>query len=267
MASLVRPIARVVLLISFGVFWIEKRKVGESVETKKVAPIIVSNHLGYLDIVVLLVKYGGAFVAKKDISETRFVGSIARSLQCLFVTEGGGVTKILSDRSEKTFQCQGTEEHRNVPFCHCPRPMIVFPEGTTTNGTALITFRRGAFHAGLPVLPVAVRFPHRRFNLSWETIRFKEHLWRSMTQIYNRVQIIEMPVYYPSEEERMDPSLFTRNVQKIFEETLELETYPLNRKQKFAYHSYVLGKISGEELFQKADELAAQDPLLVSDNP
>jgi len=222
----------------------------------------VANHLGYLDIVVLLALYGGSFVAKEDIAKTRFVGSIAMALQCLFVSDSGGLTEHLKQRCRATHQCQTESEEHHLRFCRCPRTLIVFPEGTTTNGTGLITFRRGAFCAGVPILPVAIRFPHRRFNLSWETIRFREHLWRSMTQIYNRVEVLEMDVHVPSAEEIEDPSLFARNMQIVFEDKLQLKTYKLNRKHKFAYHSYVLGKLTADALFQKADELALGDPLL-----
>lgn len=38
------------------------------------------------------------------------------------------------------------------------RPLVVFPEGTTTNGRFLLHFRIGAFRAGLPVQPVLLSY-------------------------------------------------------------------------------------------------------------
>ena len=38
------------------------------------------------------------------------------------------------------------------------QPIVVFPEGTTTNGTALTTFKSGAFVAGRPVQPILIRY-------------------------------------------------------------------------------------------------------------
>lgn len=38
------------------------------------------------------------------------------------------------------------------------RPVLLFPEGTTTNGRYLLPFKTGAFLAGLPVKPVVMRY-------------------------------------------------------------------------------------------------------------
>jgi lysophosphatidylcholine acyltransferase/lyso-PAF acetyltransferase len=37
------------------------------------------------------------------------------------------------------------------------RPMLLFPEGTTSNGQMLLPFKTGAFLAGVPVLPVIIK--------------------------------------------------------------------------------------------------------------
>lgn len=44
----------------------------------------------------------------------------------------------------------GTGPHR--------RPILLFPEGTTTNGNFLLRFRTGAFIAGVPVQPTIVKY-------------------------------------------------------------------------------------------------------------
>jgi hypothetical protein len=39
-----------------------------------------------------------------------------------------------------------------------PRPLLLFPEGTTTNGRFLLPFKTGAFLAGQPLQPVVLRY-------------------------------------------------------------------------------------------------------------
>merc|ERR1712226_1434129 len=39
-------------------------------------------------------------------------------------------------------------------WCLGQRPMLIFPEGTTTNGEGILEFKKGAFVAGVPVRPV-----------------------------------------------------------------------------------------------------------------
>ena len=36
---------------------------------------------------------------------------------------------------------------------------MIFPEGSTSNGTSILPFKRGAFHSLLPVKPVSVKYP------------------------------------------------------------------------------------------------------------
>ena len=46
------------------------------------------------------------------------------------------------------------------------RPLLLFPEGTTTNGRYLLPFKTGAFLAGLPLRPVVLRYADVRGR--WE---------------------------------------------------------------------------------------------------
>lgn len=45
--------------------------------------------------------------------------------------------------------------------------VLLFPEGTTTNGRVVISFQLGAFIPGFPIQPVIVRYPHVHFDQSW----------------------------------------------------------------------------------------------------
>jgi lysophosphatidylcholine acyltransferase / lyso-PAF acetyltransferase len=45
--------------------------------------------------------------------------------------------------------------------------ILIFPEGTTTNGSALISFKNGAFYPSKPVQPFVVRLPNENYDLSW----------------------------------------------------------------------------------------------------
>lgn len=49
-------------------------------------------------------------------------------------------------------------------------PIVCFPEGTTSNGEYVITFRSGAFIGGHPVKPCALRYPFSTFSPTWETV-------------------------------------------------------------------------------------------------
>lgn len=45
--------------------------------------------------------------------------------------------------------------------------IMVFPEGTCTNRSCLITFKPGAFYPGVPVQPVLIRYNNRTDSFTW----------------------------------------------------------------------------------------------------
>lgn len=263
-------IVRSVLFFSFGVYYIKHDKVALSDATAARMPtkeheayVIVANHLGYIDILVLLATFRGSFVAKGECESTPLIGLIARALQCMFVHSGKSLTSQLINRVRSTYHCHALRG-KCGNCMSCSIPLVIFPEGTTSNGTAMVPFRTGVFNAGLPVKPVCIQFPYRHFNLSWETIRFREHMFRTMTQLRNNVHCIELPVYVPSEAEKTDARLYSANVQAEMARVLEQPIVPLNRKHKFLYHGYILGKEKGEaEVIEKAEVMAKADEQLV----
>ena len=45
--------------------------------------------------------------------------------------------------------------------------LILSPEGTTTNGKALVYFKPGAFYPGKPIQPILVRYPNKINPITW----------------------------------------------------------------------------------------------------
>ncbi|XP_052515146.1 lysophosphatidylcholine acyltransferase 1 [Budorcas taxicolor] len=100
--------------------------------------------------------------------------------------------------------------------------IMIFPEGTCTNRTCLITFKPGAFIPGVPVQPVVLRYPNKLDTITW-TWRGPgalKILWLTLCQFHNQVEIEFLPVYTPSEEEKKDPALYASNVRQVMAEAL-----------------------------------------------
>ena len=104
--------------------------------------------------------------------------------------------------------------------------LAIFPEGTTTNGRALVRFRRGAFAAGTPVQPVVVTYPadgpmDGATVWTWDMRPgLLARLWLLLANPVNRVRVDHLPVYRPTPEEKEDPVLFAGNVQAVMAEFL-----------------------------------------------
>jgi 1-acyl-sn-glycerol-3-phosphate acyltransferase len=138
--------------------------------------LVVCNHLSYLDILILSAAMPCFFVAKIEIGGWPFFGKAARSGGTIFVDRG-------SLASAQTVAEQMTERLK-LPI---PIPVLLFPEGTSTDGSEVIRFHSRlidpAISLRVPITTAAIRYaftdgtPER--ELCWygdET--FVNHLWK-----------------------------------------------------------------------------------------
>jgi lysophosphatidylcholine acyltransferase/lyso-PAF acetyltransferase len=193
---------------------------------------IVSNHCSWLDILVHMSRFFPSFVARDSTKDLPLVGLISKKMGCLFVdrerkgTATQGVGGIVKERISRAAKGEAGGQ----------RPMLLFPEGTTTNGRYLLPFRTGAFLAGSPVQPVVLEYHEGRVSPAWESMDALHHVWLILTIPIHRVTAIQLPVYTPSKEEVADPTLYASNVRKYMLEHgqgLRPSTSTLAEKREF----------------------------------
>lgn len=109
--------------------------------------LIICNHLGIYEIQYLMYKYAPGFIAKSPIRNYPFIGFIAEKLDTLWL-----------DRSDKNSRNEifSLLKQRQSDYINKKvlSPLIVFPEGTTTNGSCILKFKLGAFDSLLPIKPM-----------------------------------------------------------------------------------------------------------------
>lgn len=100
--------------------------------------------------------------------------------------------------------------------------LLLFPEGTCTNGKALISFKAGAFIPGAPVQPIAVRYLNDINTFTWTMNGpgYLKLIWLSLCQFEIKTEVTYLPVYYPNMEEKKDPKLYANNVRVLLADTL-----------------------------------------------
>jgi lysophosphatidylcholine acyltransferase / lyso-PAF acetyltransferase len=169
---------------------------------------ILSNHLSLADPCLLAYLYAPSFVAKKAVAMIPWVGRVGASQHAFYIdrtaTGGPSTTDVIATRQRLIY-----ENDTNLP------PVAIFAEGTTTSGNYILRMRTGAFVAGTPIAPVVIRYPYEHFSPSYESIRTVPYLYRMLSQFYNRVEYLRLPVYYPNEEEKRNPRLFADNVMEL----------------------------------------------------
>ncbi|XP_025076258.1 lysophosphatidylcholine acyltransferase 2-like isoform X3 [Pomacea canaliculata] len=102
--------------------------------------------------------------------------------------------------------------------------IFIFPEGTCTNRSCLITFKGGAFIPGVPVQPVCLRYGNKLDTITWtwDGPGAYQCLWFTLCQFQNHLEIEFLPVYKPNQQEIENPRLFAENVRAVMAECLQI---------------------------------------------
>jgi lyso-ornithine lipid O-acyltransferase len=118
--------------------------------------LLVSNHLSYLDPIVLAALVDCVPISKSDLASWPLFGVAARKTGVIFVERSSPQSRMAVIReAEQVLRDGGI--------------VLNFPEGTTTDGSTVLRFRKGLFGIaqamGLPVVPVGLSYEPR--ELAW----------------------------------------------------------------------------------------------------
>ncbi|CAK6977572.1 lysophospholipid acyltransferase LPCAT4 [Scomber scombrus] len=195
-----------------GFLWVKVK--GRRADLKEAPVLVVAPHSGFLDMTVLFPTQLPTVVSRSENTSIPVIGACLEFNQAVMVSRK-------DPESRKKAVTQLTE--RLTSNGYWPQ-MLMFPEGTTTNGSALIKFKPGAFLTGVPVQPVLLHYPNKVDTVRWtyKGTTWVEALWHTASQLYTNVTVEFLPVYNPSQEEKNDPNLYADNVQKLMAEALRL---------------------------------------------
>lgn len=161
--------------------------------TKTTPALFVSNHSSYLDIPILGSLIPGSFVAKADVRDWPIIGFLCDRQRTVFVER----------RSTRA------EEHRDMLGEHLDKgeSLIVFPEGTSSDGMEVLPFRSTLFSIvekrEVPVQPVTIICSEldgmpitralRPMYAWFGDMTFARHLWRVFKSGHYTVDVIFHP--------------------------------------------------------------------------
>jgi lysophosphatidylcholine acyltransferase/lyso-PAF acetyltransferase len=154
--------------------------------------LIISNHLGFYDVVVNMIINSSGFIAKSDVENYCFVGAIAKGINCLFVKRDSQenrdkVFEILEERQKKFYEGKLLS------------PLCLFPEGTTTSGRHILKFKKGAFYALLPIKPELILIDQNddmSFGVGVSSVVY--NYLRSLCYLRHKIYFVDLPVIKPT---------------------------------------------------------------------
>nr|XP_061810890.1 lysophospholipid acyltransferase LPCAT4-like [Nerophis lumbriciformis] len=198
------------VFLSLGFLWVRVK--GRKADLKEAPMLVVAPHSTFMDMLVLCPTHLPTVVSRSENTGLPVIGALLEFNQSVLVSRN-------DPDSRKKAVAQLTERLNSNGYW--PQ-MLMFPEGTTTNGSALIKFKPGAFLCGVPVQPVLLRYPNKVDTVRWshKGTTWVEALWHTTSQIYTNMTVEFLPVYNPSAEEKNNPELYADNVQKLMAEAL-----------------------------------------------
>jgi lyso-ornithine lipid O-acyltransferase len=137
-------------------WWMRRlcRIVGMQVKVHGMHPdrgsLLVANHVSWLDIPAVMSTIDVDFVSKHEVQRWPVVGAMAARAGTIFIIRGGR-------------EAAAATANRMAARLQQPYNVIVFPEGTTTDGTSVRRFHARLYQAAVqtksPVQALAIRYP------------------------------------------------------------------------------------------------------------
>jgi 1-acyl-sn-glycerol-3-phosphate acyltransferase len=156
--------------------------------------LVVSNHLSYLDIAVYSAVMPCIFVSKSEVRNWPYFGFAARA----------GGTIFLDRASRASAGVAAAEIWNCLKF---PLPVLLFPEGTSSDGASVLSFHSSLFQPAVemhaPVTAAAVQYicdagiPES--ELCWfGDAEFLPHLWKILgAPAFTAAVTFDEPAVYP----------------------------------------------------------------------
>lgn len=159
--------------------------------------LVVSNHLGYTDILVCGSVFRLAFAPKKEMKNWPFIGWLTSLNRPVWI-----------DRKNQLATAKTLDEMAVV--LQSKVNLIVYPEGTTTDGSnGLLPFKSTAFAAAVqchcPIQPILITYsysPREMGPVAWYGDEpLLSHIWRLLNLKEIHAQVYIMPIVTPVENE------------------------------------------------------------------
>jgi lyso-ornithine lipid O-acyltransferase len=184
---------------------------GSPVETKKTGRLWVVNHVSFLDIMMLYRVKPLFFVTSFDVGRAGAFGLITRAAGCIFVdrnnkAQASEAVKIVHERLRLGFD------------------VILFPEGTSSDGLSLLPFKNALFEAAFPsgiIQPVLLEYEtktaERRYTREELFFFGEQNLLQHLKNILStrrltaHVRFLD-PVYSTQCKDRFDAAAKSRQI-------------------------------------------------------
>lgn len=200
------------------------------------APIIVSNHVSWIDTLFYLSStFFPSFVAKEEVSFMPIVGYIAKTIQVLFVDRESRGDKDLILKKIKE-RCMKIKQQEGLP------QLLIFPEGTNNNQKTIVNFKKGAFSSFDKIQIIALEYPYQQFNIMMDHFGMGMNIILSMCIFKHNMVVHVFDVFDPmclnlKKEEEWET--YATTIQDIMAKCLKIKRSKFGIRDSLAFTEFL----------------------------
>jgi hypothetical protein len=173
------------------------------------------NHVGIMDTFALASQHAFRGVGAQEYAFKIFAGLIKMTQTILVNREDHNSKK----NTIEAIKMAAMSVRKDIIFNIDTLKILIFPQGTCSNGQYMVKFKQGAFIPGEPVQLIKLEFQkgcETMYHPSWVEFGpgFIYNFVRLLTEPVQFVHITYYPTYFPSIEEKNDAKLFMTNVEE-----------------------------------------------------
>lgn len=196
----------VLVFARWGLWFMNIKVIAKNVPPEEAHHLMICNHMGMLDVVVLASIRPSLFITSVEMQRTPGLGLLCEMGGCLFVerrTRAGIPGEIQRIR-------EALKQGLNV---------TLYPEGTSTNGEKILPFKKSLMTAaagsGAPLLPIVLNYTHVngepmsdkwRDSVCWYgDISFEAAIWKMFAarEIVAEIEFLD-EIHIHSEDQRRE---------------------------------------------------------------
>ena len=210
--------------------------------------LIVANHISVLEFITFPLVFGNSFFGKSDIAKIPFVGWIAKKFGVVYVNRD---PRAAQNEIAKIESVMSTVKY----------PMVIYPEGTTSNGLFVFPFKSAMFNfigadTNLTIQPVVMHYRDRRGNVIPDQVLADDYSFpdNKKIQAYNDANPDDRQILV--RDDKIGPFKFIFNVIKKGGATVEITVLPvqnirgMDRKDMAAH----LHRVVADKFFELKDK-------------
>ena len=154
---------------------------------------LVTNHVSWVESFYYCYLYACGYISTISAKKFFFIRKMAIYNETIFCDRQNPQSRVLTANKI-------TERQKGIINGSIKTLLTIYPEGTITNGTYLIKFKRGAFMSLLPIKPyVEIIDQSDDSTLASGILPLYYHLIYASCYLYHNVKFLEFPVLEPTE--------------------------------------------------------------------